>query len=34
MIDFLLDIGLFVCLLGVCALAVMVFDTILGWMIK
>lgn len=34
MIQFFLDLGLFVCLLGICALAVMVFDTIIGWIIK
>lgn len=34
MIDFFLDIGLFLCLLGLCALVVMVFDTIVGWITK
>jgi hypothetical protein len=34
MIDFLLDIGLFVCLLGICALTVIVFDEVIGWLTK
>ena len=34
MIDFLLDLGLFICLLGLCALIVMVADTVIGWLIK
>lgn len=34
MIDFVLDIGLFICLLGLCGLVVMVADTVIGWLIK
>lgn len=30
MIQFFLDIGLFLCLLGICALVVILFDEIVG----